>query len=100
MGAPRWRCERRRDCQNLRARCAQATKQLREADVITDGQPDLANGGVNDRGARAWCHIGRLAIFLGLTRDVDIKEMDLVVASDPVAGSVVDEGGCGHSAVS
>src|ERR1700722_5103664 len=85
-----------RNGEKLRSRGTQGTKQLREAHVVAHRKPELPHGGIHYRGARSGSHVRRLAIRLGTARNIDIEQMNLVVAPPAPTVRSINERGRGY----
>jgi hypothetical protein len=75
----------------LRARRGEPSEELREAHVVTDGEPELAGGRIDHCNLATRRDVRGLAIGLGLAGDVYVEQMNLVVARDAPAAVIEHE---------
>ena len=68
-------------------------EQLGEAQIVAHGQSEPARGRVDRDGLRAGHRVRRFAVALAPARQVDVEQVDLVVARRALAGGVVDDAG-------
>jgi hypothetical protein len=85
--------ECRRHAQDLGSLRNEVAVELGEAQIVAHGESQPARRGVDDDGLRARLRVGRLAVALAPARQVDVEEMDLVVARGAPALGVVDDAG-------
>ena len=85
----------RRHHQPLHTSSLQAAIEFREAQVVADRQAQAPRGRIERHHRVARRHVRRLAVTLGAIGQLDVEQMDLVVARDPGAAGVVDQAGLG-----
>src|SRR5262249_53095207 len=78
---------------------AQLPEELREADVVADSESQAPHRCIDHHGLAPRRNVCGLAVRLRLTRNVDIEQMDLVVARDALAARIEDERSGGDTTV-
>src|SRR5579875_3643128 len=90
------RSEGGRHAEDLRSAGAQGAVQLREAHIVTDGQSQAARGRFGDDRRFSWRDVCRLTVALLPAGNVDIEQMDLVVARGDTPPIIEQQARRGH----